>query len=373
MKQCIVLFAIVIIFCGESFGAPSADIDLEKMAQEDVLEVKQLSFEKVLEEFRNLSNEEAYVNIFSKRMMQPVPGKESEFYGCNHRIDMLPFIQKLLANVPENGQIFDVGAGAGDVVDFALKGVSKGITINIEEPNPSLIKSYLKKLEEHHLRVGVVYDGILQDYYQGEHLGIYPSQPQNLILAMHMIYHLTDFTHEHIQPKEDLIEAFSFLYGLLAPGGTIFIAYADLLENEGSEAICGIAEKYFRHFYPNNYYADNLISIYKSRNELLGPNGSISDILAERFPGTKPTLRSELRMCHFFGKSIDDLAVLALATELCPPDNNRFAIEKLEFCFDYMMHNPGKFGLQKENKDVPQKGLWRGNEPHVIAIITKGK
>lgn len=170
-----------------------------------------------------------------------------------------------------------------------------------------------------------------------------------------------------------MIEAVSFLYSLLAPGGTIFIAYADLLEKENCEAVCGIAEKYFRHFYPRDHYADNLISIYKSRNELLGSNGSISNILTNRFPHTKPTLTSEWRMCHFFGDSIGDLAVLALATELSPPDNKRFDIKKLEFCFDYIIHNSERIGLQKENSNVPQKGLWRGNEPHVIAVITREK
>ena len=76
------------------------------------------SLEKTLSEFNGITNEEAYVNIFAKRMMKPVTGKNSEFLGCNHRIDMLPFIQSLIAKMPESGQVFDVGAGAGDVVDL---------------------------------------------------------------------------------------------------------------------------------------------------------------------------------------------------------------------------------------------------------------
>ena len=70
-------------------------------------------FEKVLGEFTGLTNALAYVKIFSRRMMQPVPNKIGEFFGTDQRIDMLPFIQKCVAAVPENGQIFDVGAGAG--------------------------------------------------------------------------------------------------------------------------------------------------------------------------------------------------------------------------------------------------------------------
>lgn len=331
------------------------------------------AFERVLEEFDGLTNQQAYVNIFSKRMMKPVLEKESEFYGCNHRIDMLPFIRTLLRSIPENGHIFDVGAGAGDVVDFALKYVDQKITIHLEEPNPSLLQAYLKKLKDNHLEAGVAYEGILQDYYQGNRRGTYPSVPQNLVLAMHMIYHLTDFTHLHIHPQDDLMEALSFLYGLLAPGGSLFVAYADLLENEDGEAICGMAERYFRHFYPSDRYADNLIAIYKARNELLGPGGSISTILAKRFPDTTPTLTLERRMCHFFGESIADLAVLGLATELCPADHNLFDTKKLQFCFDYLTDYADRMGVQKESRDVPQKGLWRGNEPHVIAIITREK
>lgn len=329
-------------------------------------------FDKIQREFDGITNEEAYVNIFARRMMKPVPGRNSEFYGCDHRIDMLPFILDLIAKMPENGQIFDVGAGAGDVVDFALKDAPNGTVVNIEEPNTTLIKSYLKKLESHrNLRPGITYNGLLQDYYQGNRQAVFPKQPQNLILAMHMIYHLTDFTSRTIKPEDDLIEAFSFLYELLAPGGSIFIAYADLLDSPAGTAVCGLAEKYFRHSYPKEYYADNLIAIYKTRNRILGENGIIGNILANRFPKTRVSFRSEWRMCHFFGESKGDIGVLALATELCASDNENFDLEKLRFCLDYVSSQPEQIGLQKEERNVPQKGLWRANEPHVIATITK--
>lgn len=165
---------------------------------------EQKSFEKVLHEFDGITNEKAYVNIFAQRMMKPVPGKSGEFLGCNHRMDMLPFLQGLIKTLPKDGQIFDVGAGAGDVVDFALKDAFKGTVVNIAEPNATLIRSYLQKLESHnHLRSGIAYEGCLQDYYQGKKRAIFPEQPQNLILAMHMIYHLTDFTCPNIHPEED--------------------------------------------------------------------------------------------------------------------------------------------------------------------------
>jgi len=76
-----------------------------------------------------------------------------------------------------------------------------------------------------------------------------------------MIYHLTNFTCKNIKPEEDLIEALSFLYGLLAPGGSIFVAYADLLDSASGTAVCGLAEKYFRHSYPNGNSSDTPFSL----------------------------------------------------------------------------------------------------------------
>ena len=126
-------------------------------------------FNAVLDEFSGLTNAQTYVNVFSKRMMKPVPNKSGEYFGCDQRIDMLPVLRKLVAKLPENAEIFDVGAGAGDVVEFALKYAPANTVINIEEPNRDLINSYLKILKKYpQLKQGITYDGILQDYFHGE-------------------------------------------------------------------------------------------------------------------------------------------------------------------------------------------------------------
>lgn len=326
----------------------------------------------VLDEFTGITNEQAYVKIFSKRMMKPIPNRPGEFFGTDQRLDMTPFIQKKIIDFPLNGQIFDVGAGAGDVVDFALKDTPLGTTINIEEPNPNLIRVYQDKIKNYpHLILGTVYEGTFQDYYQDQISTFLLKKPQNLILAIHMIYHLTDFKTQTIDPEADIINAISFLYGLLVPGGSILVIYADLLENSQGIATCGLAEKFFRVAYPQEYFADHLVAIYRARNALLGPNGSIANFLKPLYPTTKPILQSERRETHFFGETIDDIAVLGLATELCPSDNEQFDLAKLKFCLDFVKRYPEQIGLQREEKNIPQKGLWRSNEPQVIANITK--
>lgn len=326
----------------------------------------------ILREFQGLTNDQTYVNVFSKRMMDPIPKRQGEFFGCDQRIMMMPSIQRLVADLPQNAEVFDVGAGAGEVVDFALKDAPKGTTINIEEPNPLLIQEYINKLTKYpNLKSGIAFEGTLQDYYKGSRKPVTPQNPQNLILAIHMIYHLTDFTAPKIDAEKDLIEAITFLYGLLAPGGSIFIVYADLASTDQGEAVCSMAEKYFRTQFPIDCFADNLSAIYKARNQLLGPNGTISTVLKKRYPGTNPILYAERQQSHFFGKTPEDIAVLGLATELCPSDPNPFEISKLQFCLDYVSRYPERIGLQKEEREVPQRGLWRANEPQVLSTITK--
>jgi len=333
---------------------------------------EQTHFKEVLEEFSHLTNEEAYVHVFSQRMMKPVPNRNAEYYGCDQRIDMIPFLKRLVDKLPANAQVFDVGAGSGDVVDFSLQNAPQNTVINIEEPNSILIQSYLKTLKRYpHLRTGIAYDGIIQNYYRGDIVKQYPNQPQDLILAIHMIYHLTDFMRPQIDPERDIIEAVSFLYGLLSPGGSLFIVYADLLDHGNSKAVCGMAEAFFREKYPKEYAADHLVSIYKARNRLLGPNGVIETHLKKRFSHTKPKFESERRKTHFFGKSIADIGVLGLATELCSSNMDKFELAKLQFCLDYVARHPESIGLEKETGNVPQKGYWRANEPQVIATLTR--
>ena len=107
----------------------------------------------------------------------------------------------------------------------------------------------------------------------------------------------------------------------MAPGGSIFIVYADLAESSEGEADCGMAMKYFQEKYLHKPFADNLRLIYQTRNQLLGTHGSVVKHLAQRYPNSKAQLTSVRKKSHFFGKSKEDIAVLAMATELCSSDS----------------------------------------------------
>jgi len=327
----------------------------------------------IIKEFTGISNDQAYAHVFSLRMMNPVPNHLGKFFGTDQREYMLPVLDRLISELPQNAEIFDVGAGAGDVVDFALKNAKPGTVINIEEPNPILLNAYNEKIKKYgRLSPGIAFQGALQDLYEKKNQAFVPKKPQDLILALHMIYHLTGFTSAEVDAEGDLIKAVSFLYERLASHGSLFIVYADLEATSQGEAVCSMAEKYFESRYPDEPYAKNLLSIYRARNALLGEKGSIAKVLKNLYPGTHPTLSSQKVKSHFFGDTIEDIAALGLATELCPSDSDPFEIDKLKFCLNYVKENPNRIGLVKEERNVPQKGMWRANEPQVLATISKG-
>jgi len=66
--------------------------------------------------------------------------------GSNQRAYFLPLLKDLLATLPVNSNIFDIGAGNGTIIDLVLRDGIKGkSTVSFLEPNPSSIESYKKK------------------------------------------------------------------------------------------------------------------------------------------------------------------------------------------------------------------------------------
>lgn len=328
------------------------------------------AIKNVLLEFSPLTNSQAYYHVFKKRLMKLVPGKQHEFLGCTHRADMIPYLLPLVESVPAGSEILDLGAGAGDVVNFALKYCKSKTWINIEEPNQHLIQEYINKISQFpNLELGTVHQVPIQALYDQQN--ITKDIPQDLVLSMHMIYHLTDFTQPNSDPFQDLIEAVSFMYAQLAPGGTIFLAYSDLASHNDMTPICGIAVDYYENKCKNKSFAENLRKIYNARNELLA-NGQISAELNKQYPQWTAKHFSYRQPSYFFADTIADLGAAALAAELCESNENLFDIQKLEFCIEEILRNPSRIGLIQETRNIPQKGMWRANEPQVISIIIKG-
>ena len=321
----------------------------------------------MFEDFKNISNNEAYKKAFNDRMLLPDPVCPGEFLGNTQRRDFIPHLRALVRELPPQASIFDVGAGAGEVLDLLGEDL-QDVKINLEEPNPLLLEKYVARIARRpELSLGVTYQGYLQDYYTPGKSAPLPSEPQHLVLGVHMIYHLTAFKAElPIDPKKDLVSAISFLFERLAPGGKIFLVYAD---QEFSTT--GQAAKYYYSQNPSgSKMLENLKAIWAARRELLKDQG-IQSVLEQRFPKDKVIVNALSTPSCIFGKTIEDIAVMCITGELGESDESSFDDKKLLTCLEFVNLQGDRIGLTQENSDPRRLGMWRSNQPQVVVTIER--
>lgn len=324
---------------------------------------------QLYEEFRGLTNERAYVKAFNERLLRQSPGRQGLFLGTDQREYFLPYLQALVAGLPEEAHVLDCGAGAGEIVDLCLAQVPGRATIHLEEPNPRLFLQYVQRVQAcERLRLGTVYNGRVQDYYHPL-WGEAPQQaprPQDLVLGIHMLYHLTDVHLPCIHPEQDLLDMVSFMYGLLREGGAVFLVYADL-----EQGLVGDVEAaWYARTRPRGPELANLKKTYAARNRLLKEGGLLPE-LRRRFLRTRPTMEVRRLEGHLFSQTLPDMAALCLVGELLEADDEPFDLGVLEFAVDFLERDPRRRGLVREPQG-PRKGMWRADQPQVVTVIRKG-
>lgn len=323
----------------------------------------------MFEEFQDITNNEAYRKAFNERLLLPDPDVVGHFLGNTQRADFLPQLRQLITELPPHPNIFDVGAGAGEIIDIAFAAQESGV-INLEEPNPILLAEYVERVEHHPaLTLGMAHEGPLQDFYRGadQPVPMIVDASQQLVLAIHMIYHLTNFrSTAPIDPRQDIIDALFFLYAKTAPGGHIFLVYADQERSTTGQA--GL--DYFSRQPNETATVENLKSIWRARNALLR-DGEIESVLATAFPNSGPAIGVTITDSLIYGYGNEDIAIICLTGELGDADDRRFQTDKLSSCHEFIVRNPGKIGLMVEDQDVPQKGMIRSNQPQVMTVITR--
>ena len=327
----------------------------------------------MFEAFQGLTNAQVYQKSFNELFLKTDPTCPGQIIGNTQRADFVPFLRPLIASLPEAPFVFDVGAGSGQILDIAFTGLPRA-TFSLDEPNPLLLSQYKERLQQRSgFETGAIYDGPVQDFYldspdtDSSRCPEIPACSQDLILAIHMIYHLSDF-HENrcLSPKEDLMKALCFLYSRLKPGGYLFLVYADQEHSTSGHA----AMHYYSNHSKGHGMADNLSSIWRCRNELL-KEGEATKLLQKSFPDTSPGLESHCTDSFMYGDSRENIAAMSILGELCSFDEQPFETSKLEACMRFLELYPEKIGLAVEESDVPQKGMFRSNQPQVVTVIRK--
>jgi len=260
------------------------------------------------------------------------------------------------ASVPNDGHIFDFGAGDGQTFALVADSVPQGTRISLEEPNPEYLANYCAFLKTRtHLRPGMAlaaeFDALdAAAERSGEKL---PSDGSiDLALALHMIYFVND-----------LASSVTRMVRFLKSGGVLFVVVTD--ETVG---YTGLALKSFIE--RGGETGDNArhLSVIAERRRLLGApaegGGAIADVLgAVGNPVEIDVCRQPSRL---YGHNLADLIALSSIALLASVEG----LEKFEAAAALLRHDPEAVDLRIED-DGPRNGMWSVTQPQWVAALRR--
>ena len=175
---------------------------------------------KLRDEFSNITNNQAYINAFCKRVLKPNTQdiQSDPYLGNTQRRDFIPQLRTLLQALPSEAHVFDVGGGNGEIVELAIhQSAPKSTRVSVEEPNPQMLADYVKRLTTHQLLQGELFPCPVQNLYQRN-----LAASCDLILSLHMIYHLTNWQQAVNNPQEDPSSSSDFSIANSNPAAKFF-------------------------------------------------------------------------------------------------------------------------------------------------------
>src|SRR5688572_6856180 len=214
--------------------------------------------ELVHNEFEGLDTHRQYRNAFA-RLLKPDPLGRVLMMGTDQRYMFAPELRRVIeTSVPNDGHIFDFGAGDGQTFALVADSVPQGTRVSIEEPNPEYLANYRAFLKtKAHLRPGaalaVEFDQIDAAAERSrEKLPLDGSI--DLGLALHMIYFVNDLPTSVLR-----------MVRFLKPGGALFVVVTD--ETVG---YTGLALKSFIEQGGDTGDNARYLSVIAERRRLLG-------------------------------------------------------------------------------------------------------
>jgi len=304
------------------------------------------------DEFSRYSNEQAYDAVFASRMMLRDTEQPDRMIGNTQRADFLPVLHALLDSLPARPHLFDVGAGAGDIVDLALSRLDAA-TVHVEEPNEAFLERYQQRLAQYPaLERGYVFAEPLEQVL-ASWTGSRPPFLVDGVLAIHMLYFV-----------EDLVGTMRALYQTVKPGGVLFVVIADQ-----QQSTTGRAGRYHYERLGNEERVQQLDQIWTQREALFG-QGDIARLLDPESPPSVDIVRNE---SWLYGKTEDDMSAMCLAGELLVSDDDAFDMRKLESCRNFLRKHGRDVGFGVENRDVVQNGWFRSRQPQIVTTIRRAR
>lgn len=314
---------------------------------------KNLNFQ----EFHKMSNKEMYTFVFSNYILNPSGDHKDPYIGNTQRKDYLPFLENILYSLPKFGQVLDVGGGDGSLLCNLIKKSNKECQLTYLEPDHTLFKCYQNTAKKLNISNAVGMNAPVQRLYE------HPLPvPANLILASHMIYHLSEENSSLNQSIDDIVQFVSILYSQLNDNGKLVVIYTDCeLSYTGRLSL---------NYYQNSSKYDEFKGLYRIRNQLLFQK-RILKYLHEMFPQQHASMQTYCLNSKFYGDTLDVITLMGLMSDVFPYNDNPVDLSLLEFSWNYLNSNPEQIGLCKEKQPGLRQGMWKVNQPQVVCIISK--
>ncbi|RHZ88561.1 hypothetical protein Glove_22g59 [Diversispora epigaea] len=347
---------------------------------------------EIFSEFKKLNNEKVHERVYElllvKKRGVEVAKAPTDYLGLDSRESMNSLLQNTLRGIVQsssNKEILDAGAGSGEIMDwFFPKELEKFIGhkkffLNIIESSPKLIEGYKERVRKYrYVDLGKVYNEKLQDFCRVG--GKFSQNSIDFINCMDSIYHLTDYTSNKFDPRADIVNLVKCFYGLLKPGGAIFISY----HNTESD-FASINSEYYEKKLSDLTTTKRVKEIIQERKKLLC-EGEILKILRDEESKSKSSVKTTPRLeshniaTSFYARTLAELAAMGLFGEYLKLDNNRFDNNRLEYLLEKLKESAAmdiakgtrkRYGLSRADRG--REALWKIEYPLTICIIRKDK
>ncbi|MCL5123433.1 MAG: hypothetical protein M1511_02830, partial [Deltaproteobacteria bacterium] len=89
------------------------------------------------------------------------------------------------------------------------------------------------------------------------------------------------------------------------------------------------------------------------------------------YPKFNAEIESVVTNSHIYGGTLEDIIIMCISGELGSSNDEPFDTKTLDVCADFVNECGADIGLTTESNEVPQKGMFRCNQPQVVCVITK--
>lgn len=331
-------------------------IQIDRTRAHDLAPQFEEALELVRNEFAHLDLHRQYHNAFA-RLLKPDPLCRVLMMGTDQRDLFVPKLRDAIeTSVPQEGHIFDFGAGDGQTFALVAAAVPKGTRLSIEEPNPGYLATYSAFLRtQEHLRPGLA---LAAGFEEIDEAAVRSGQALphdgsiDLGLALHMIYFL-----------QDCPSCVARMVRFLRPGGALFIVVTD-------ETVGYTGKVLHRFIEQGGDTGANArhISVIAERRRLLGlpteGGGGIGEIL--QAAGIPVEIEVQRQPSRLYGHSLADLVALSSIAVLAGVEG----LEKFESAAAMLQDEPEIVDLRIED-DGPRKGMWSVTQPQWVATLRR--